>query len=107
MARNRYNVMKKNTVTTDENGEFYYDPLSFPLTSFRVTRPPLEIELSQVDISRIDMLMYRAYGTPQYDDIILWLNNIGILDDVQTGTLLYLPDRRDLERFFLDNQVSD
>lgn len=106
MARSRYDVMKKSTEVVDENGEFYFDPLSFPITKFKVTKAPFEVELGIGELSRIDILMYRAYGTPQYDDIVMWLNNVGILDDVEPGLTFYLPDRDDIESFILDNQIG-
>lgn len=102
--RSRYDVMKRNINTKDSDGNFYYDALSFPLDKFRVTIPALEYNLSETDISRIDILMFRAYSLSEYDDIVMLLNNIGILDDVESGEEFYLPDRVDIENFLIRNR---
>ena len=105
MAVTRYDLMKDSQTSFDDEGQPYADPLSFPLNSFKVRRTPLQYSLSVVDISRIDILMFRAYSTVQYDDILTWLNNIGILDDVEVGRTFYLPERVDIEEFITSKRV--
>lgn len=105
MALTRYDLMKRSETAVDQEGQPYPDPLSFPLNSFKVRKTPLKYSLTEVDISRIDILMFRAYGTVQYDDMLMWMNNIGILDDVETGQTFYLPERSDLESFVTENRL--
>ncbi len=96
-----YDVMKASTVVTDENGNFYPDPLSFPLNRFKITNSVLEYSLEDTDLVRMDILMQRAYNTPEFDDILLMLNNLGIVDDLESGQTFYLPDRSDIESFLV------
>lgn len=99
--RSRYDLMRRSETEVDEAGEYYFDPLSFPLTKFRVTKSPLEHFLTSSDISRIDLLMFKAYNSPVYDDIIMWLNNLGILDDIEEGQKMLLPEKVDIDDFYL------
>lgn len=95
-----YDIMKTSE-TRDGEGGFYPDPLSFTLTSFNVTSIPIEYDLNENDKKRPDILMYKAYGTAQYDDLVMLLNNIGLIDEVETGTKVYLPDKNDIDNFYI------
>ena len=78
---NKYDVMNLSNTSDGEEG-FYYDPLSLPLDSFRVNRNPVRKELRAIDKPRFDLLMFRAYGSVSFDDILLMLNNVGYLNDI-------------------------
>lgn len=101
---NKYDVMKLSNTSDGEKG-FYYDPLSLPLDSFRVNRNPVKKELRDIDKSRFDLLMFRAYGSVSFDGILLMLNNVGYLNDIEVGDFLYYPDKADIDSFFLNNRL--
>lgn len=104
--RSRYDVMKESTTLFDVDGNAYYDPLTFPARKFKATKSVLEYFLTENDIKREDLLMFRAYGVAELDDIIQILNGIAILDDVEPGERILLPDRVDLENFLVDNNTG-
>lgn len=103
MARNRYLLMKESSVSNSD-GINYPDPISFPMKKLKITEDPLEYTIRDMDLDRIDLVMFRAYGTSYYDDIILWYNKIATLADLEPGDTLLLPTLSDLENFFLRNK---
>lgn len=104
MATTRYNLMKKSTTVKDQDGNFYFDPLTLRLDKFRLTRSALQYFLEDTNIKRMDLLMYESYTTPYLGDILLLLNNIGILDDTENGTEFYLPEKVDIDNFIVSNR---
>jgi len=100
----RYNIMQKSNTRSGE-GTFYPDPLTLPLDKFRVTKPPLEYEMRQLDPLRPDILFYKAYRTSDFYDVVFLLNNYGYIDDIEIGSPLLLPDKNDLQDFFLSNRI--
>lgn len=104
MARTRYSLVQRSGVTADD-GTFYPDLMTLPIQRFRFTSPPTEYYLTQRDIERPDLLMYRIYRVAEFDDIIFWLNGIAYIGDATVGTKILLPSREDLEDFFLENRV--
>lgn len=102
--RNRYILMKEST-QSDNNGNNYPDVLTFPEDRFVYTQTPLEVDMPQQYVDRLDILMSEYYGVPYYDDIIIWLNGVYSRNDIETGDRLYLPSKLDLNRFFVKNVV--
>lgn len=102
VSRHRYLLMKPSSQANTQ-GFAYPDVFSFPIEKFTYTEPPEEYALTQPDIDRIDLLMYRKYGTAQYDDVVLWLNSIASIHDLEPGNVLKLPLKDDLEQFFIRN----
>ena len=100
MARNRYLAMSPSEIVNPQ-GISYPDTLSMPIDKFVYSEKPLEYTLTQSDLDRIDLLMYRMYRSAAYDDIILWVNNIDTLHNLNPGDTLLLPAKKDLETFFI------
>lgn len=98
--------MKKSTTVRDEiTGEHYYDPLTFPIESFSFNYPSVKYPLTSKDINRIDIAMSEYYGTPNFDDIVLWLSDIEFIYDAEVGTEIELPKRQDIEKFYVQFSV--
>ena len=103
MDRNVYLTIKDNTSDIDENGQYWPDIMTFPINRFQYTIAPREITLTEQNVIRMDLLIFNYYNTSDYDDIILWLNNIEYKTDLEAGQKFLLPDKRDIERFYVDN----
>jgi len=99
--RNRY-LLTKNSENMYENNE-YPDILTFPLQKFVYTKTPLIYTLTYQDISRFDVFIFNQYGTCDYDDFILMLNNIYFKEDLAVGDKIILPDLEDIENFYSKN----
>jgi len=102
MDRHIYLTIKDNTSTKDEFDNFFPDIMTFPINKFRYTRTPTEVVLTQQNIDRMDLFMFDFYNITDYDDIILWLNNIEFKEQLASGDKFLLPDKKDLERFYID-----
>lgn len=94
------------TTTTDNDGQTYPDCLSVPLNKFRYQKNPSSVRLTQVDIDRFDLFINAKYTSLNYIDIILWLNNIGSVRELEAGTWLTLPDKSDLDTFYIKNRIA-
>lgn len=104
--RSRYMVISSSH-QTNEKGERYPDVLSFPMRRF-VFRDEVEsVEIDQRLKQRFYLLCFEKYGTVEFDDIVLWLNGIDSIHNVKLGTTIYLPSKRDIEKFIMKNKVKE
>jgi len=103
--RTKYLTTPRNIITTDEDGQFYPDIMLFPFERFRVTIPLTKHIMGQLDIERFDLLMYRFYGSTQYDDLVMWYNNIEYISRISIGDTIYLPAKEDIEKFYTENTL--
>jgi len=102
MDRMIYMTIKNNTSTKDQNDQFFPDVMTFPINRFRYTKTPTTVVLTEQDIIRMDLLMFAFYRTTDYDDIVLWLNNIEFKEQLSAGDKFLLPEKVDIERFYID-----
>lgn len=101
--RSRYYLVK-NSNTRSSDGSFYKDILTLRMDKFIFSEPPIEYNLTKRDIERPDLLVYDIYGSSEYDDLLFWLNGIKDLKDVEVGTLIFLPVKKDMENFYLKSR---
>jgi len=99
----KYVTLKESTIYNDTNGNVYPDIFSFPIDKFIYTETAEKYALTSRDIYRFDLLVYNYYSDSNYDDVILWLNNINHIEDVTPGTIINLPSRKDVINFYRDN----
>lgn len=104
--KSRYAVMKKSEQKTSK-GYHYPDVLTFPIKKFVFKDEVKEVELTQEYIEKFYLLCFREYRVNHYDDIILWLNGIDSIHNVEIGKKIYLPSKKDLERFLIRNRVKN
>jgi hypothetical protein len=58
--------------------------------------------LRQVDIKRFDILSLRFYRTDRYWWILAKVNNVDDLwNDAEGGDVIKIPDKRDIENFYI------
>ena len=100
--RTIWQTMKDNESTTDGNGVYWPDVITFPINKFIWTSTPEVITLTQNYIDRFDIFMYEYYNVAEYDDLILFLNNIKYKGDLVAGDKLLMPKKEDIEDFFLN-----
>jgi hypothetical protein len=103
--KSKYLTIKKSDVYTDENGNAYPDIFSFPNDKLTLTRKAQKYILNANDIARFDTLISSYYGIADYDDLVLWINEINYIGDVAIGTEIILPDKNDLDDFYRDYSV--
>lgn len=95
----KYDLMDDNTYYQDDFGNYYSDPLTYPLLDFTYEIEPQERILSQVDIDRFDLFIYSVYGNVNYEYFILRFNNIEYISRMEPGDTILLPSSIDIENF--------
>jgi hypothetical protein len=102
--RSRYDLADDASQKASDD-TFYPDIFTIPIKKFRYNNSAKEHKISQVDQNRPDMMMYREYGVPEFDDVVLWINNIGMLNEEAIGNKIYIPAKSDMERFYFNHRT--
>ena len=99
---NRYNTCHK-SIHKDEFGNHYFDIFTLPLENLKITNVPQKYFLTESDIVRFDLLVYSFYKDCSYDELVLYYNKIGNIYDVEIGSEILFPSKRDLDNFYSEN----
>ena len=86
-------------ITTDP--ETIYDPTSVDFSTFEWTNGYYTHKISKIEIEKPYLISLQYYGTVDYEDIILWINNIPDIFLVVPETELRIPKLVDLKNFIL------
>ena len=97
--RTRYDLTQ-DSITLADDGTYYPDIFTIPIQKFRYKHHPKEHYLTQIDIAREDILMYKEYGVSEFDDFVFWLNNIDYITDMEPGDKISIPSKEDMEKFY-------
>lgn len=103
MATSKYITISESENHIDSTGLKYPDIFSFPIINFEFNDIPQKYILTQQDVYRFDLLMYSYYGNANYDDLVLFINNIEHISLIDPGFTIYLPSKRDLDLFYQEN----
>jgi len=103
MNRQKYLTIRPSTTVFDNLGNSYPDIMTFPINTFAYTGIPVKVFLSEADCNRFDIFVFNYYGTSDYTDILLWLNNKASVHDLNSADEFTLPETSDLNRYYLDN----
>ncbi len=96
----RYSIMKDSEAYKDEFGNNYKDIFSFPINDFSASENVISYTLTSLDIYRFDLLVYKIYNDANYDDFVLWYNNIENIKFVKPGTVILFPSKKDIDDFY-------
>ena len=80
-----------------------YDPTSIDWTSFKWKNGYYTHIVSELDIIKPYMILYKYDMSIEYEDAILLLNNIEFIWDLAPGSKLKIPKIDDLKSFISDN----
>lgn len=97
----KYQTIKESKTVVNGSGQAYPDILTFPINRFQYQNSQFEATLTSMDIERFDLFIFSYYQTPDYTDIVLWLNNVATKHDLTVGDTILLPDTEDISRFYL------
>lgn len=100
MARSRYDLAQDSTTLSEDTGTYYKDIFTIPIQKFRYEEPTIKRYLDEMNIRRPDIFIAKVYRFSELDDIVWWLNNIGLIYDVEIGTEIELPVLTDMENFY-------
>lgn len=101
--RSRYDLAQDANIK-GEDGTPYKDIFTIPTHKFRPTQPQENYKLEKIDIERPDILMFKKYRLAEFDDLLFWVNNIGLIYQQEPGTEIQLPVATDLENFYYKNR---
>lgn len=101
--KTKYLTIKPSSIYKDSSGDYFPDIFSFPINNLIFSETPQKYTLSANDIKRFDILVYRYYGSSDYKDLVLWVNNISNLDEINPGFQIILPIKKDIENFYRGN----
>jgi len=102
--KSRYSLMKPSSVVFDSLGNAYPDVCTYPINKFIYSDIPLRVILTSGDIERFDFFCNSKYGTSDYTDLLLRLNNIPSIHDLTVGQEFILPTITDINAIFLKYQ---
>lgn len=95
----RYDFLAPSVQVDPYDLEQWPDPLSINWNQFQITTAPKYYRLTEDDSDRIWAVMAYFYGSCEYDDIILILNNVSYRMFLNPGDILFIPEKEDVNRF--------
>lgn len=98
---------KVQTTLIDTNEYTIYNPLSVNWRNFNWSNGYYKHYITETEIYRFYLIPYSYWGVTDYWDIILILNNIANVFDLFPGAEIWIPKLQDVEKFILDNTVSE
>ena len=102
--RSRYDLAK-DSGTRSTAGTLYKDICTIPMNKFRYSTAPMEYKLTMIDIRRLDLLVFNLYGIAEFDDLLLWLNDIQDPTTLTVGQTILVPSKTDMESFYYAARV--
>ena len=102
--RSLYDLAER-SVELAEDGTYYPDICTIPIQKFKYTESPKEYSLTEKDVERPDIFIYKEYGVAELDDILFWINSIENLYDIEENTEILIPSKEDVEDFYYKYRV--
>lgn len=78
-----------------------YDPLSLDFSDFPWKNGWEEYRVQDADIRKFYRVSQMYYGTPEYEDILLLINNIADPFELIPGTIVFIPEFNELKSYLL------
>ena len=93
----RYDFMIEGTVKDEKSGNYFPDPLSLNYHNMALPRGyHVERNLSDDDIMLLWERVSQYYGAPQWDDIVLMINNVPHINLLRDGESLIFPSEESI-----------
>lgn len=103
--RSRYDLSQDSTVKSNK-GTFYKDIFTIPIQKFNHNNPSIEVTVTESLIKRPDYFSSNVYQIEsELEDLIFWLNDIGLIYDLSPGDIIDAPSLNDLENFYYRYRV--
>jgi hypothetical protein len=95
---------KVQSILSDVNGDIIRDSTSVRWSDFEWTNGYFTHKLSKLEIERPYLISRAYYGSVEYWDIILLVNNIEDIFEVVPFTEIYIPKLNDIKSFIVNNR---
>ena len=107
MPKSRYNLISDSIDQVTDKGISRIDIFTFPINEFRQNSVLLPYMLSENDVFRFDQFIRSKYGAVSYYlELVKWLNGLFEMDESKIGTIIKLPSKIDMDRFFRDSIIK-
>ena len=100
MSANRYDFMSESSVVDEKTGTYFPDPLTLDYGSFTMSQRPDKVYLVDDKINYFWRTYMEEYGTRDYEDVVLTLNNIPHKNFLMEHSTIYYPDLTDIRKSF-------
>lgn len=100
MSANRYDFMSESSVVDEKTGTYFPDPLTLDYGSFTMSQRPDKEYLVDDKINYFWRTYMEEYGTRDYEDVVLTLNNIPHKNFLMEHSTIYYPDLADVRKSF-------
>ena len=100
MSANRYDFMSESSVVDEKTGTYFPDPLTLDYGSFTMSQRPDKVYLVDDQINYFWRTYMEEYGTRDYEDVVLTLNNIPHKNFLMEHSTIYYPDLTDIRKSF-------
>ena len=98
MLKSRYDYMKESSVVDIDN-ENYPDPLSVTYNDIQFTQMPTFQKVTEGDLNKFWLYMYKNYGMVDSDDVLLNINGIPYIGTMNPGDIIFNIPPEDLAKF--------
>ncbi|MHA1690372.1 MAG: hypothetical protein ACTSU7_01915 [Candidatus Heimdallarchaeaceae archaeon] len=99
---NRTKFYKKTTINNINEIDFLWNSLS----SFEINHTPSYYRVVGDEVGQPDLISYRVYGIERYWWVICLVNNIeNPLEDIEEGSIIKVPNIRDIYDFYQSYSV--
>jgi hypothetical protein len=95
---------KTQTKFIDNNDYVIYNPLSMNWSTFDWEQGYFKHYVTYDEIYKFYLIPFNYYGTTDYADVILLLNNIATEFDLYPGAEIKIPKYDEIKQFIYDNQ---
>jgi hypothetical protein len=96
--------MGRYLLMNDDSETEYKDIFSSNIENFVYSTSPTPYVMTQERIQMFARFMFELYGSSEFDDLVLSINNINYLGDLHEGDIILLPSLQDLQRFVRKNR---
>lgn len=100
MTATRYDFMSESKHLDEKSNSYFPDPLTLDYGAFNMTQRPDREVLTDDNINYFWRTFMSKYGSRDYEDIVLTLNNIPHKNLLEEHSILYFPDLTDVKKSF-------
>ena len=106
--RSKYYTINPSLTVIDDDGKYYPDIFTFPISQFRAENVVLNHTLTRNEVYRFDQFLLNWYGKVAfYKEMILWLNGIFLLGEDHIGSVIKMYSKIDLDKFLIEHLRTD
>ena len=96
--KSRYDYMKSSQ-QVDIDKEEWPDPLSVTYNDIQFSQIPTFNRLSEGDLYKFWLYMYKNYGMTEMDDVLLNINSVSYIGMLEPGSIIFNVRPEDLDEF--------